>query len=117
MADEELVRHRAPAPHPHQPLADRANRFRRVRAVLTGITALAQIPFALGVGTLLSWLRVPGAWAFAALAAVLSVLPLQGRLARGISDRPLPPWKLLLVEEPYYAHWFATVLSVPLFVL
>src|SRR5262249_43039635 len=40
-----------------------------------------------------------------------------GRLRRTRADEPIPDWKLLFVEEPYYAHWCATVLACPLVLL
>jgi hypothetical protein len=42
---------------------------------------------------------------------------LGGRLRRARADRPIARWRVLLVEEPWYAHWCALVLTLPVFVI
>jgi len=91
--------------------------MRRFWTVIYAITLFSHGPFAFGLAFGLARLRVPGApWIALAVAALL-VLGLRGRLARARADRPIAPWRVLLIEEPYYAHWCATVASWPLFLL
>ena len=81
---------------------------------LYGLTALCQIPFAMGLSFALRRAEVPGAPAIAIGAAALMVALLRGRIGPARYDRPLPAWRVLLVEEPYFVHWGATIASVPL---
>src|SRR6185503_8234124 len=57
----------------------------------------------------------PAEGLFAALAAAGLAAALRGRIRRGVRDLPIPTWRLLLIEEPYYVHWCAAVASTPLF--
>jgi hypothetical protein len=81
---------------------------------LYGLTALCHIPFAMAASFALRRAGVPGAPAIAIGAAAILVALLRGRIGRARFDRPMPAWRLLLVEEPYYVHWGATIASVPL---
>ena len=91
--------------------------MRRFRIAIFAVTLLGHALFALGLSFGLSRLGAPFApWIALAIAALL-VLALRGRLRRLRADRPLPAWRAWLVEEPYYAHWCATVLAWPLLVL
>lgn len=81
---------------------------------LIALSALCHIPFALGLSSLLSRLALPHPCILSAGTALLLVLALLGRLSRARSDRPTPAWRTLFIEEPYFAHWGATVLSLPL---
>jgi hypothetical protein len=87
--------------------------MRRFWISLFLFTAIAQGPFALGLGLVLGRLGAP-AWP-AAGAALLGVWALRGRLLRAFRDRPLPAWRRALVEEPYFAHWCAAGASLPIF--
>lgn len=83
--------------------------MRRFWTVLYTVTALAQLPFALGAHRALVAVGAPFApWIALAAAAILVAL-LRGRVRRGALDRPIARWKRLLVEEPYYVHWCASV--------
>lgn len=81
---------------------------------LIALSAVCHIPFVFGLYSLLQRSRVPHPALVSAGAAALLVLALLGRLGRIRSDRPSPAWRVLLIEEPYFAHWGATVLSLPL---
>ena len=81
---------------------------------LYGLTALCHIPFAMGLGFALRRAGVPAAPFLAIGIAAALVALLRGRIGRARYDRPMPAWRLLLVEEPYYIHWGATIASVPL---
>jgi len=81
---------------------------------LYGLTALCHIPFAMGLSFALRRAGVPAAPVLALGAAAGLVALLRGRVGRARYDKPMPRWQLLLVEEPYYAHWGATIASVPL---
>lgn len=83
----------------------------RLRSALYALTLVGHLPFALGLAFGLGGLGVPFApWIAIGIAALL-VLALGGRLRRLRADRPLPSWRVWLIEEPYYAHWSATVLA------
>ncbi len=85
--------------------------------VIYAITLVSHAPFAAGLAFGLARLGVPGAgWVAVAVAALL-VYGLRGRLSRALADRPVALWRVLLIEEPYYAHWCATVASWPIFLL
>lgn len=93
--------------------------MRRFRIAIFTITLVAHLPFAAAVAFALDRLGAPraGSGSIAAAMAAIGVLLLEGRLRRARADGPIPSWKLLLVEEPYYAHWCAAVLACPLFVI
>ncbi len=81
---------------------------------LIALSALCHVPFALGLATFFERLGFAHSSLLAVCIAVLLVLALLGRLSRARKDRPAPAWRLILIEEPYFAHWGATVLSLPL---
>jgi len=83
--------------------------MRRFWTVLYAITALSQIPFALGAHHALAAIGAPFAPGIALVAAAALATLLRGRVRRGIGDRPLARWRSLLVEEPYYVHWCASI--------
>ncbi len=91
--------------------------MRRFRIAIFAVTLPAHALFAAGLAFALSRLRAPFAGWIAVAVAALLVVGLRGRLRRARADRPLPAWRVLLVEEPYHAHWCATVLAWPLFAL
>ena len=89
--------------------------MRRFWTAIYAITAASHLPFALGLAFALARLGAPRPGLLAAAVTVLPVLALRGRLARMRPDRPVSPLRLALVEEPYFVHWFAAVLSVVFF--
>lgn len=91
--------------------------MRRFIVFLFVLTALCHIPFAIGLSHVLTRAGAPGAPIIAVLVAALLVAFLRGRAKRLRIDQPMPAWRLLLIEEPYYVHWGATVLSFVLFPL
>ena len=56
-------------------------------------------------------------WLVGTLAAAALVVALRGRIRLLRWDQPIPRWRRLLVEEPYFTHWAASVACLPLFVL
>jgi predicted MPP superfamily phosphohydrolase len=91
--------------------------MRRFRIAIFAVTLLSHALFAAGLAYGLWWLSVPFAGWIAAVVAALLGAAVRGHLRRGRPDRPLPAWRVLLVEEPYYAHWCATVAAWPLFLV
>lgn len=91
--------------------------MRRFIIFLFVLTALCHIPFAIALSRVLTWAGAPGAPFIAVLVAALLVAFLRGRARRVRVDQPMPAWRLLLIEEPYFVHWGATVLSFVLFPL
>ncbi len=91
--------------------------MRRFSIVLFVFTAVAHAPFALALAHALSWARAPAPAAIAIAVSAALVALLSGRLRRARADRPLARWRVLLVEEPWYAHWCALVLTLPLFAI
>lgn len=91
--------------------------MRPFRIVVFAVTLLSHAPFAGGLAFALARLGTPFAPVIAVAVAALLVLALHGRLRRLGADRPLRAWQVLFVEEPYYAHWCATVAAWPLFVV
>ncbi len=89
--------------------------MRRFWIAIYAVTLPCHALFAAGLAFVLSRLGGPRpGWIALGTAAIL-VYALRGRIARAIADRPMPRWRVLLVEEPYYAHWCATLASGPLF--
>ncbi len=91
--------------------------MRRFWIALYTLTAMTHAPFALGLARALSRASLPWPRAVAALLSIAAVMLLRGRVARARMDEPLARWRLHLVEEPFYVHWCAAVVSAPLFVL
>jgi hypothetical protein len=81
------------------------------------LSLIAHAPFGAGLAFGLARLGVPFAGWFALLiaAALLALLP--GRIAHARWDRHIPAWKVVLLEEPWYAHWCAAVAALPLVVV
>jgi len=91
--------------------------MRRFWIALSTLTAVAHAPFALGLARALSRASLPVPALFAALLSIAATLLLRGRVANARMDGPIARWKLYLVEEPFYVHWCATLVSAPLFAL
>ena len=91
--------------------------MRRLWIAIFTITLVSHAPFAAAVTFALGRLGVAHArWSGVVIAAI-GVTLLGGRLRRARADAPIARWKLLFVEEPYYAHWCATVVAWPLLLL
>ena len=91
--------------------------MRRFWIALYTLTAITHAPFALGVARALSRASLPLPALSAALLSIAAVTLLRGRVANARMDGPLARWKLHLVEEPFYVHWCATLVSAPLFIV
>ncbi len=91
--------------------------MRRFWIALYSLTALTHVPFAVAVARALSRASLPLPALFAALLSTSAVILLRGRVANMRMDGPIARWRLYLVEEPFYVHWCATVVSAPLFAL
>jgi uncharacterized protein len=91
--------------------------MRRFWIALYTLTALAHAPFAVAVARALSRASLPLPALFAVLLSTGAALLLRGRVANMRMDGPIARWRLYLVEEPFYVHWCATVVSAPLFAL
>jgi hypothetical protein len=91
--------------------------MRRLWIALLAVTLVSHLPFAVGLAFALERLGAPRpGWIAAAVAAALVSL-VRGRLPRARADQPIPTWRLLLLEEPYHAHWCATLAAWPLFIV
>ena len=91
--------------------------MRRFWILLYVITALTHVPFAIGISFALTWLGVKAPGIIAITSAAWLTAALRGRVGRATHDTPMPRWRLLFIEEPYYVHWCATFASAPVFVL
>jgi predicted MPP superfamily phosphohydrolase len=91
--------------------------MRRFWIALYTLTAVAHAPFAVGLARVLSRASVPLPALFAALLSTAAALQIRGRVENARMDGPIARWKLYLVEEPFYVHWCATLVSAPLFAL
>src|SRR5262249_15725567 len=76
----------------------------------------SHLTFALGVSFAASRLGAPAPVLSAALLACVLTASLRGRVRRGVADAPIPGWRLLLIEEPYYMHWCAALAGTLLFI-
>lgn len=85
--------------------------------VLFGVTAALHVPFAFAAARALGLAGLPGAPFVAAGAAIGLVAALGGRMRLLADDRPVTAARMLLVEEPFFIHWGATVLAAPLLLL
>lgn len=91
--------------------------MRRFPIALFTLTLVSHAPFAVGLAYALGLTGLPHAGWLAVILALVPILLSKGRLARARGDEPIPRWRLLLVEEPYHAHWLATVAAWPLVAL
>jgi hypothetical protein len=90
--------------------------MRRFWIALYTFTALVHAPFMLGLARALGRAELPWSTPVAALLSIAAVMLLRGRVQRARMDEPVARWRLHLVEEPYYVHWCATLVSAPLFI-
>ena len=93
--------------------------MRRLFLIVTGVTVLGHLAFALAVHEALGRLGFTAWWAWlvAGALAVALVTSLRGRIRLQRWDQPISRIRMLFVEEPYFAHWFATLLALPLLAL
>jgi len=91
--------------------------MRRLWIALLALTLVSHAPFAAALAFALGVTGVPHAGWLAVMLASMPVVLLKGRLARARADRAIPRWRRLLIEEPYHAHWLATVAALPLVAL
>ena len=91
--------------------------MRRFWIALYTLTVVTHAPFTLAAARALSRASVPLPALFAALLFIGALLLLRGRVANVRMDGPIARWKLYLVEEPFYVHWCATLVSAPLVAL
>lgn len=82
--------------------------MRRFFFSLYVLTAALHVPFAFAAAELTG-----SAWVGAGL-ALFGVLLLRGRMKLLAFDRHRPALRMLLLEEPYFIHWCATVAAAPL---
>src|SRR4051794_17167120 len=90
--------------------------MRRFWVVLHAITAFTHLTFALGASFAARRLGVPWPGLVAVVIAVGLGSLMRGRVRRGGADRPIPRWRLLLIEEPYFIHWCAALAGTLMFV-
>lgn len=91
--------------------------MRRFWLFLHGLTALSQVPFAIGLHFALTALGAPGWLAVAAAVAAGALLALLIRvpIRRAVADRHHGGPARMLAEELYYVHWCAGIGAVVLF--
>ena len=90
--------------------------MRRFLIALYTVTAFAHLTFALGMSFAARLLGAPLPVLSPLLIALALAISVRGRVRRRGYDRPIPAWRLLLIEEPYYVHWGAAVLGAVLFI-
>lgn len=91
--------------------------MRRFWIFLHLLTALCQVPFAIGLHHALAAFGVPGAPFVAIGAAALSALLLRVPVRRAMADRPHRGALRLLAEELYFAHWCGALAGGLLFLV
>jgi len=91
--------------------------MRRFWFFLHGLTALSQVPFAVGLHHVLARLGVPGAPFVAIGAGVLLAWLIRVPIRRAVADRPHAGRARMLAEELYYVHWCAGIGGALLFVV
>lgn len=91
--------------------------MRRFWIAIFTVTLVSHVPFAVAAAFALAWLGAPHPSLLGAVLALAGVGLLGGRIRRARVDGPIPRWRVLLIEEPYYAHWCATLAAWPLLVV
>lgn len=87
--------------------------MKRFKHRLMLVTALLHLPFGVAVASAAEPVGAVLAWLLAAVAVVSSTALLSGRFDLIAADRPVPAWRVWLVEEAYFVHWGAVAFSVP----
>lgn len=77
-------------------------------------TVLSHLTLVLPLGQGFARLGAPWPFALGALLAFVLAVMVRARVQAVIWDTPRPAWRLLWVDEPYYAHWCATFVGGPL---
>src|SRR5580704_11892188 len=90
-------------------------RMRRFRIALFILTSISHGVLALGLASALGYAGAPHAGWLALAASLALTAPIGGRLASARRDRPIPLWRIVLVEELYHAHWCAAAGACPAF--
>ncbi len=88
--------------------------MRRFWSVLFAVTAALHVTFAVAAHALFESAGAPVPWLLAIVLAALLVVAFRGRIKLASADRPVSRLRRLLVEEPYYVHWCALVVALPL---
>lgn len=91
--------------------------MRRFVIAVVVLTALFQVPFALGVAWVLQRNGLPFSWPIAWLLGALALALLPGRMQRIRHDRPTSRLRAWLIEQPYFIHWCASLGASVLFLL
>ncbi len=87
--------------------------MRRFWIVLYTVTAVLHLPFAFGLHAVLQRAGAPSP-ALVAIAVAVALAALSwGRVRLVAYDRPVSTMRRLFLEEPYFAHWCATLVTVP----
>jgi uncharacterized protein len=97
----------------NEKLRQRRTRRSSFPQLVLRVTMLMHVPLVLVVGELARRLGAPYPFAWGALGAALLVLPTRNMIQAMMWDRPRPRWRLLLIEEPYFAHWCAAFFVAP----
>ena len=88
--------------------------MRRFWVFLFTLTALLHVPFFVATNELEKRFGVSNPSLFAALLTLALIVAFYFRIELASYDRPISRARRLLLEEPYYAHWCALVLTLPL---
>jgi predicted MPP superfamily phosphohydrolase len=87
----------------------------RFLRVIVTITVIVHLPFTVAIYDAMRRFDLAGmnaAIAIAATAGILGVTLFVGRARTAMNDAPRSPWRIFLVDVPYYAHWSACVYSI-----
>jgi hypothetical protein len=87
--------------------------MRRFWIVLYTVTAALHLPFAFGLHAVLERAGVPRPALIAIASAVVLAALFWGRVRLVAYDRPVSTLRRLFVEEPYFAHWCAMLVTLP----
>lgn len=81
------------------------------------VIAVSHVPFTVGLARFLARAGVAEAGLVATSITALLLTLLPSRLRAALADRRAPAWRVVILEEPYYAYISATLLSLPLAVV
>src|SRR5689334_9780671 len=90
---------------------------RRFWVFLFLLTAALHIPFVAAVHEMATRAGSSHPALLSLTLAALLIAAFYGRIELASHDRPISRLRRLLVEEPYYAHWCALVLTLPLWLI
>jgi len=91
--------------------------MRRFWVFLFTSTAVLHIPFAFAAAEIARRAGLSRPTLSGLALALLLLAAFYGRLRLTSNDRPVPRWRRLFIEEPYYVHWCALVVTMPLFLV